>query len=264
MPPNILFILTDQQRADTCGCYGQKLAITPTLDSIAADGVLFENAFSVQPVCGPTRACIQTGLYATQHGSFRNDIALKKDAQTIPKYLSEVGYSVGYIGKWHMASNHLPPGHVISEHRSYAHAPIPIEYRGGYKDYWLATDTLENTSHGYTGGYVFNGDMQRVDFPGYRVDSITSFVIDYLEKQSEQQPFFLFVSYIEPHHQNDHHHYEGPPGSKEKFKDFEVPGDLKGTKGDWRKEFPDYLGCCWRHRSKSQPNITETRREKFA
>ena len=133
-----------------------------------------------------------------------------------------------------------------------AHAPIPIEYRGGYKDYWLATDTLENTSHGYTGGYVFNGDMQRVDFPGYRVDSITSFVIDYLEKQSEQQPFFLFVSYIEPHHQNDHHHYEGPPGSKEKFKDFEVPGDLKGTKGDWRKEFPDYLGCCWRHRSKSQ------------
>ena len=101
----------------------------------------------------------------------------------------------------------------------------------------MATDTLENTSAWVYRGYVFNGDMQRVNFPGYRVDSITSFVIDYLEKQSEQQPFFLFVSYIEPHHQNDHHHYEGPPGSKEKFKDFEVPGDLKGTKGNWQKNF---------------------------
>jgi uncharacterized sulfatase len=54
---------------------------------------------------------------------------------------------------------------------------------------------------------------------------------------------FLFVSYIEPHHQNDHHHYEGPHGSKERFKDFVPPGDLVDAQGDWREEYPDYLGC---------------------
>jgi len=52
------------------------------------------------------------------------------------------------------------------------------------------------------------------------------------------------VSYIEPHHQNDHKHFEGPKGSKERFKDYAVPGDLKDAAGDWKAEMPDYLGCC--------------------
>lgn len=51
------------------------------------------------------------------------------------------------------------------------------------------------------------------------------------------------MSYLEPHHQNDHHHYEGPRGSRDQFKDFVAPGDLVGTRGDWRAEYPDYLGC---------------------
>ena len=69
-PPNIIFLFSDQQRWDTCGCYGQPLAITPNLDRLAADGVRFEHAFTCQPVCGPARACLQTGKYATEvHGS---------------------------------------------------------------------------------------------------------------------------------------------------------------------------------------------------
>ncbi|MCA1808676.1 MAG: sulfatase-like hydrolase/transferase, partial [Lentisphaerae bacterium] len=48
---------------------------------------------------------------------------------------------------------------------------------------------------------------------------------------------------IEPHHQNDHRHYEGPRGSRERFRDFTVPGDLIDAQGDWREEYPDYLGC---------------------
>jgi arylsulfatase A-like enzyme len=51
------------------------------------------------------------------------------------------------------------------------------------------------------------------------------------------------VSYLEPHHQNDRGHYEGPRGSKERFGKFVAPGDLVGTEGDWRAEYPDYLGC---------------------
>ena len=55
--PNIIFYFTDQQRADTCGCYGQKLDITPHLDRLAKEGVLFEKAFTPQPVCGNHAAC---------------------------------------------------------------------------------------------------------------------------------------------------------------------------------------------------------------
>jgi uncharacterized sulfatase len=82
-----------------------------------------------------------------------------------------------------------------------------------------------------------------VEFEGYRVDCHTDFVLDYLQRRALEQPFFLFLSYIEPHHQNDHNCYEGPEGSKERFADFEVPGDLVDTEGDWRENYPDYLGC---------------------
>ena len=107
----------------------------------------------------------------------------------------------------------------------------------------MASDVLEFTSHGY-GGYLYNGDMEKVEFDGYRADCMTDFAIDYLRNQDGQKPFFLFLSYLEPHHQNDQNRYEGPEGSKEKYKDFVVPGDLVGTEGDWQTQYPDYLGCC--------------------
>ena len=72
MRENIIFYFTDQQRADTCGCFGQPLDITPNLDTLAAGGVKFDNAFSPQPVCGPCRALFQTGKYPTETGCFRN------------------------------------------------------------------------------------------------------------------------------------------------------------------------------------------------
>ncbi len=244
-PPNIIFVFSDQQRADTMGCYGQKLPVTPNLDAIAASGVLFENTFTPQPVCGPARSCLQTGMYATETGCFRNGIALPTGMETLATWLSRGGYEVGYIGKWHLASTSgscldktLEPG------VNFVQSPVPPERRGGYVDFWLASDVLEHTSHGYEGGFMFDGNMNRVDFKGYRVDGVTDFVIDYLATRDGKRPFFLFLSYIEPHHQNDRNRYEGPPGSKEKFRDFDVPGDLAGTQGDWRESYPDYLGCC--------------------
>jgi uncharacterized sulfatase len=94
---------------------------------------------------------------------------------------------------------------------------------------------------------MFNGDMQRVEFPEgrYRADCVTDYALDFLQNRTSDNPFFLFISYIEPHHQNDHNRYEGPRGSKERFADYDVPGDLRDTEGDWRENYPDYLGCCW-------------------
>lgn len=241
--PNIIFVFSDQQRWDTVGCYGQKLNVTPNLDKMAQKGVRFENAFTCQPVCGPARSCLQTGKYATETGCYRNNIALPLGEKTIAHWFSENGYEVGYIGKWHLASTGDDSNEEIGEHCDYTSSPIPPERRGGYKDYWLASDVLEFTSHGYD-GHMFDANMNKVEFKGYRADCITDFALEYLRTRTLEKPFFLFLSFIEPHHQNDHNRYEGPEGSKERFKDFEVPGDLTGTEGDWCENYPDYLGCC--------------------
>lgn len=238
-PPNIVFFFSDQQRWDTCGCYGQPLPVTPNLDRMAAEGVRFANAFTCQPVCGPARAVLQTGKYATETGCFRNGIALPLDAVTLPRLLRQEGYEAGYIGKWHLASTH-DMGEADVDFRD---KPVPPERRGGYDDFWIASDVLEFTSHSYDGG-MFAADGSFREFTGYRADSQTDWALEYLETRTGERPFFLFLSYIEPHHQNDHNRYEGPHGSQERFADFVPPGDLADQGGDWRENYPDYLGCC--------------------
>lgn len=232
--PNIIFYFSDQQRWDTMGCYGQKLPVTPNLDKMAEEGALFENAYTCQPVCGPARACLQTGRYATETGCYRNNIALPQGIPTLAQSFNEAGYDTAYVGKWHLASD--------SEHRL-AKKPTPPERRGGYKDYWMASDVLEFTSHGYN-GYVFDKDGKKVRFRGYRTDSINGYALDYLKNRNSENPFFLFVSHIEPHHQNDRMRFESPRFTRREFKDYEIPGDLQGTGGDWRLFYPNYLSCC--------------------
>ena len=241
--PNILFIFSDQQRWDTLGCYGQPLPITPNLDRLASEGTRFEHAFTPQPVCGPARSCLQTGKYATETGCYRNHLSLRPGEPTLARWLSEAGYEVGYLGKWHLGSDSGP--HLERPPFDCRTSPIPAERRGGYTDFWLAADALEFTSHGY-GGHMFDADGNKREFPPdrYRVDAETDWALEYLQTRTDDKPFFLFISYLEPHHQNDHEHFEGPRGSKQRFADFVVPGDLEGLEGDWQEEYPDYLGCC--------------------
>ncbi len=241
--PNIIFILTDQQRYDTCGCYGQELNITPNLDALANEGIRFEYAFTNQPVCGPARAILQTGKYPTETGCYRNAIGLPLSKNNIANFFSDNGYEVAYIGKWHLASTLGRSKDFQLEKIDFRTQPIPPDYRGGYKDYWLASDVLEHTSHAYD-GHLFDGDGVKKEFKGYRVDCQTDFILEYLESHDTRKPLFLFISYLEPHHQNDHNAIEGPIGSKDKFKNYEIPGDLQNVDGDWDMFFPDYLGCC--------------------
>ena len=240
MAYNIVFYFTDQQRWDTCGCFGQPLDITPNLDRLAAEGVKFDNAFSPQPVCGPCRALFQTGRYGTDTGCFRNNVMLPPESMTLARYLERAGYETAYIGKWHLASDGPLDGPPAVDHTVTA---VPRELRGGYTGYWRAADVLEFTSHGYD-GYVFDENDRRVDFQGYRADCITDMALGFFDTYDRKKPFFMTVSQIEPHHQNDHGHYEGPAGSRERFADFVLPHDLEALGGNAAEEYPDYLGQC--------------------
>ncbi len=241
--PNILFLFSDQQRWDTVNCYGNPIfpGITPHLDQLASEGVRFQNTFTMQPVCGPARSCLQSGMYATQTGCHTNNIALPLDGRYLAHELNDAGYETAYVGKWHLASD--------NEH-NFRMKAVPKERRGGYRDYWMVADALEFTSHGYE-GFFHDINDERVDWEGYRVDRTADFVMDYLRDYSKRKgvgetdkPFFMFASFIEPHHQNDLDRYIGPIGSKEKYADYNVPGDLVDTQGDWHKHMADYLGCC--------------------
>ena len=231
MKPNIIFYFSDQQRWDTVN-----ETLTPNLMNLARQGVKFENSFTCQPVCGPARACLQSGVYATQCGCFWNGVPLPENIKPLAEYFNEAGYDTAYIGKWHLASDRLPNVGYHCEKTA-----VPKEKQGGYQ-YWRAADVLEFTSHGYD-GYVFDGEGNKIDFKGYRADCINDFAIEYLDKKAYDKPFFMFVSQLEPHHQNDRHCYEGPKETVEKFKNYPLPDDLTFLKGDYREMYPDYVAA---------------------
>jgi arylsulfatase A-like enzyme len=99
--PNILFVLTDDQRWDALGCAGNRVIQTPTLDGIARDGVRFANAFATTPICAASRASILTGLYERTHGyTFtKPPLARRVTSQSYPALLRKAGYRTGFIGK---------------------------------------------------------------------------------------------------------------------------------------------------------------------
>ena len=229
--PNIVFYFSDQQRWDTVND-----EVTPNLMQLAQEGTMFENNFTCQPVCGPARACLQTGVYATQCGCYWNGVALPEDSRTLADHFNEAGYQTAYIGKWHLASDRYPGIGLHCEKTA-----VPRERMGHYQ-YWRAADVLEFTSHGYD-GYVFDENGQKIDFKGYRVDCINDFALEFLENRDKEKPFFLFVSQLEPHHQNDHCRVEGYKETVEKYKDYPLPDDLTFLKGDYKENYPDYISA---------------------
>ena len=107
--PNVLLIMTDQQRYDSLGCYGVKLgkngeSHTPNLDSIAEDGALFERCYVTNPICTPSRAGLFTGKYLPGHGVRKLYDILPDDEVFFTEYLQEAGYQTALFGKLHVSS----------------------------------------------------------------------------------------------------------------------------------------------------------------
>jgi arylsulfatase A-like enzyme len=223
--PNVIVFFTDQQRWDTTGVHGNPLGLTPNFDQMASKGTHLEYAFTCQPVCGPARSCLQTGLYATSTGCYKNGIPLRQDLPTLAGYFNEAGYDTGYIGKWHLA--------VTRDQ------PVPEHLRGGYQ-YWLAADALEHTSDAYE-TLLFDNDNQPVKLPGYRVDALTDAAIRYIDDR-KNKPFFLFLSYLEPHHQNHRDDYPAPEVYRDAYTSRWIPPDLAALGGTAHQHLGGYYG----------------------
>ena len=107
--PNIILIMPDQQRADSLGCYGNCFTRTPHVDRLAREGVRFDRAFTVWPVCTPARGTMWTGVYPHAHGLIENvygvDDAIATRAlvkTTVFDLLKRAGYRTAHFGKWHL------------------------------------------------------------------------------------------------------------------------------------------------------------------
>jgi len=181
--PNIVFVLTDQWRAQAFGYAGDPNVKTPNIDALAERGINFVNAISVCPVCTPQRASLLTGRFPTTTGMFMNDLYLPKEELCMAEILKEAGYDTAYVGKWHL------DGHGRDSY-------IPPERRQGF-DYWKV---LECT-HDYNESYYYAGeDPEPKLWDGYDAYAQTRDAQEYIRGHADgNKPFFLFVGYGGPH-----------------------------------------------------------------
>lgn len=191
--PNIIFYFSDQQRWDTLGCYGQKLPVTPNLDELAREGVKFANTFTCQPVCGPARACLQSGRYATQIGCWRKR-GLTPGIPTLAGAFRGAGYETAYVGKWHLArirSSYEESGGP----EDFETCAVPPERREAMSIGWRRM-CWNLRPMGMT-VMCSMGDGRRRDFVGYRADCSIITPFSFWHNRQRNRPFFLFLSQIE-------------------------------------------------------------------
>jgi uncharacterized sulfatase len=187
-PKQIVFIMTDTQRKDMLGCYGNLAMHTPNLNRLAQGGMRFERAYTCQPVCGPARAALFTGTWPHTNGSWGNLQPLGDTIRTLGQRLQDHGIHAAYIGKWHLdGSDYFGLGRCPSGWDPY----FWYDMRN-YLEELSPGDRLRSRSP------AINRDPALTEDFTY-AHRCTHRAIDFLAKYS-QEDFVLVVSYDEPHH----------------------------------------------------------------
>lgn len=175
-PPNVVFVLTDDQRADAVGYHKKPLLgiKTPNIDRLAAEGARFDNMFVTTSLCSPSRASFLSGTYTHTHGVRDNFTDYPHQLKSFPLLLQQAGYQTAYIGKWHMGED-------------------DDSARPGF-DYWV---THKGQGKYYDTLFNVNGEQKTV--AGYYTDRITDLALDWLMSADRQKPFALVVGHKAPH-----------------------------------------------------------------
>ena len=205
----IILIMTDTQRKDMLGCYGNKDMITPNLDRLAKEGMLFNKAYTTQPVCGPARSALFTGIYPHSNGSWGNSMALSDNVKTIGQRLSDNGFHTGYIGKWHLDGG---------DYFGLGRCPD-----GWDKDYWYdmrcyLEELSEEDRYGSRNAKIMEDRTILEDFTfGHHCSNRA---IDFISNFKDED-FLLVVSYDEPHDP-----FICPEPYSSMYKDYEFPKSI--------------------------------------
>lgn len=170
LAPNILFIMSDDHANAAVSAYSNKLIRTHHIDRLAKEGMIFQNAFVTNAICGPSRAVILTGLHSHLNGVRDNHTAFNPNQTTFPGLLRDAGYLTALVGKWHLRSQ-------------------PEDF-----DYW---NILPGQGDYYNPAFIENG--RDTLYEGYVTDVTTDLAIDWLETLDHSAPFCLMVHHKAPH-----------------------------------------------------------------
>lgn len=185
--PNVVYILTDQWRAQAFGYSGDPNVKTPNIDAFVGEAVNFSNAVSVCPVCTPHRASLFTGCYPTTTGMVLNDIYLPSEELCMAEIFKSQGYSTAHIGgKWHL------DGHGRMNN-------VAPERRQGF-DFWMGSEC----SHNYQREHYYENDDPNIKYyNGYSPYAIARaanrYMMNITNSEESDQPFLLFISIGTPH-----------------------------------------------------------------
>lgn len=256
MGRKMLFITTDQQRYDSLGCNGGKIARTPVADALAAAGINFRRAHNQNVVCMPSRSTILTGQYVRTHGVWANGVPLPADSPSVAAYLHEkAGYRTALLGKAHfepalnfntpfpentMAAQGSTGPHRGFEHLELAmHNPAPFWHHGR----WLR-DNFPAERDGFFQLFIMQDGALAMNHEGggdtgapqvacnpvprehYHTDWVADRTIAFLDSLREDEDWFVWMSFPDPHHPWD------PPASEARrinWHDLDLPPGHPGS-----------------------------------
>lgn len=192
--PNVLVVVTDQQRADAVG-YEQPWIKTPNLDGLAAESIVCPRAFVQSPQCQPSRASIFTGRYPTAHKVWWNGIDLPKSERVLGSYFKEAGYSTGYFGKHHFSDGH----HTETiRHFGFQESFLYEDWIGllpGLRNRKGERSAVEQEFYGAMGTKTWTGSFTNKEL--HHEEMITDRAAAFMTES--RKPFLCVVSYHGPH-----------------------------------------------------------------
>lgn len=198
--PNLLFIWTDEQRADTMAAYGNTKIHAPNLDKLASESIVFKNAYVTQPVCTPSRSSVMTGLWPHTNGCTTNNVPLAKEVHCLPELITDRQYRTAYMGKWHLGDEIFTQHgfeEMVSIEDGYARYYGPGRDRTQRSDYhhFLIANGYKPDQNDGTFGREF---ACRLPIEHCKPEFLETKACKFL-REHRQEPFILYVNFLEPH-----------------------------------------------------------------